>query len=55
MGDSKNGCDFYGTTTKYTGTAPSTCKTDNPTNPDLAVYNVYSVLFDIHFKSKNWP
>ena len=36
--DPSKGCDLYGTTLKYTGTAPSKCDLDNPQNPDLAVF-----------------
>jgi hypothetical protein len=50
QGVSSKGCDKYGTTTKYTGTAPSTCDIDNPTSPDLAVYYGYFAPFDFLIK-----
>ncbi len=37
QGDPKNGCDFYGSTLRYTVSTTPTCNTDNPINPDLAV------------------
>ncbi len=42
-GEPRRGCDKYGTTFKYTGTAPSRCDTDNPLNPDSEVLNEYFV------------
>ena len=36
--DSSKGCDLYDATTKYIAGVSPTCKTDNPTYPDLAVY-----------------
>ena len=41
------GCDKYGTTLKYTVGSATTCDTDNPTNPDLAVYSNISVWFSL--------